>query len=258
MNTTLAFVSSALLLAATPVVAPPSDPVGVYGIVDAVELLPNPDAPTSVKLRGAFALGIGMGDFYTTPAYGCLLFVPDDKPEECIKQWRELATLAGKNEVIGFSSRHGQADVRLLAAEESGDPGKYSTWMGLQRMQGIDYGPVAQLRLLPKPMTPLATDAPTAPDIKRRQARPLTFTAGNCLAAQADLRYVFGVETSAGERLASTPIEPGKTTTSWTVPLALLPGDRVTWRVHVVGAGAESAPVATAEFVVGKQAERRR
>lgn len=255
MNIKLAVFPASLALAAA---LPISDPVGVYGIVDAVDLLPNAAAPTSVRLHGAFALGVGFGDFYTTPAHGDLLFAVDDKPEECVKQWRELATLAGKHDILGFSSRHGQSGVRLLAPGEQAEPAKYSTWMGLQRVEGVDYGPAAELRLLPKPLTPSAADAPKAAPSERRLARKVTFTAGNCLHAPAEARYVFGVETSAGERVASDPLEPGAATTSWTVPLALLPGDRVTWHVHVVAAGVTRAPIATSRFEVGTEAERRR
>jgi len=233
-----------------------SDPVGVYALLDRVELLPNADAPTSVRMHGAFAIAVGPGEFCTTPAFGALLFGPDDKPDECVKQWRELATLAGRPDVIGFSSRHGQADVRLLRPGEPEKAGRYSTWMGLQRVEGVDYGPVRELRLLPKPVAPLAAEAAERGRDGRRTPREVKFTVTNCLGEQAGLRYVFGVETSAGECVASGEVPPGDGSTSWSTQLCLLAGDRVTWRAHVAGKDVARAPVATVTFEVGPAARR--
>lgn len=235
-----------------------SDPVGVYALVDRVELLPNAEAPTTAKIYGAFAIGVGYGDYYTTPAHGYLWFGPDDKPDECVKQWRELESLAGNKQPVGFSSRHGQENVRLWrAGDPDARPGKYSTWMGLHKLEGIDYGPARELRLLPTPLSPVASAAPKATPSPRRVARKLTFTVTNCLHQQDDLGYLFSVETSAGEAVASALLTPGDTTTSWTTEVALLPGDQVTWRARVVGKDIERAPVASATFDVGTEEDKR-
>jgi hypothetical protein len=117
--------------------------------------------------------------------------------------------------------------------------------MGLHKLEGIDYGPTRELRLLPTPLSPVASAAPKATPSPRRVARKLTFTVTNCLHKQDDLGYLFSVETSAGEAVASALLTPGDTTTSWTTEVALLPGDQVTWRARVVGKDIERAPVAS-------------
>lgn len=249
MKATLAFLALLSLPAAIP-----SDPVGVYALIDRVELLPNPEAPTRARIHGAFAVAVGMGDFHTTPARGSLLFDPGEDAEECVKQWRELQTLAGSGQVIGFSSRHGQKDVKLQPSDGTrAEPGTYSTWMGLQKIDGVDYGPVRALRLLPAPLSPVPGAAPKAHAGPRRTPRTLTFTTTNCVDTPAGAGYVFSVSTSGGEHVASAPIPPGKGTTSWTTELSLLSGDVVTWSVHVSAVGVEKAPVASVSFTVGAE-----
>jgi hypothetical protein len=234
-----------------------SDPVGVYGLVARVDLLPDAKAPTRALIHGAFAVAVGAGEFYTTPAHGWLLFETGDDPAACVAQWRELQALAGKKQVLGFSSRHGQAGVVLHQGDTSGkEPGRYSTWLGLQRIEGVDYGPARALRLLPAPLSPVPGAAPNAGKGPRRVPRPFTFTAENCLDAPEGARYAFSVETSAGEHVASQAIAAGAGQTSWTTTLSLLAGDRVTWRVHLLGA--DQAPVATTSFTVGEDKGARR
>jgi hypothetical protein len=230
-----------------------SDPVGVYGTIDSVTFLPDAQAPTQAEIHGAFCIARGAGDYYTAPQRGYLLFRVVGKPGDDVQQWRELAALAGTSQVIGFSSRYEQGQLQVsVPGQTRPAAATYSTGWGLHRVDGVAYGPARELTLLPRPISPLADSAPKIPASEVRPARKVTFTVANCAAPQAGLQYLFEVETGSGDLFASPAVAPGEQTTSWTAEMALLAGDRVTWRARVLSKEGR-APVATASFVVGTQ-----
>ena len=257
MKTIAAVVLAVAAFSAGP--PPPSDPVGLYAIIDRVVLLPDAQAPIEAEIHGAFCIARGAGDYYTAPARGYVLFRAGSKPGEEVQQWRELQGLAGTRKVVGLSSRYEQGVLRVAQPGEARPQATtYPLGWGLQKIEGVDYGPVRELALLPKPLSPLDDSAPKVKAKEIRPARKITFTVENCSAAQNGLQYLFEVETASGDLLASPPVAPGDKTTSWTTTMALLAGDKITWRARVLGGGAERVPVARATFVVGTEPETAR
>jgi hypothetical protein len=245
MNNALSFAVVATVLAvAAPVPAPlPSEPIGVFAILDKVVMKPA-EQPNEVELHGAFAVAEGSrGNYYRAPRRGVLRFSAGKKPEEAVAQWRELAKHAGTGVCVALSSRWEQHvpqnPLRVAAAgEPTGPPVPYGPAMGVTVMQNVHYGAVRELELLPRC---LETTLP-APGRTEWPYQQVTFTCENCAAKDKNLNYVFEVETSDGERFASGLVPAGDGKTSWTTGLALQAGEKVTWSVRVVGPGVERAP----------------
>ncbi|MBK8101361.1 MAG: hypothetical protein IPK26_30125 [Planctomycetes bacterium] len=238
----------------------PSDPAGVYALLDRVALLPDANNPDRVEIEGAFCLAVGHGgDYYRSPVRGRLTFTASDKKDQSIAEWRDLAKVAGTGRIVAFGSRYEQHEHPprvIVAGQAATEPAPYPLGWGIREVGTLDYGPVRELRLLPTPLSPLDANGPKA-SANRRPGRDVTFECKNCLADQKDLRYVFEVQVGDGERFASPPVEPGQGTTKWTTEMALQAGEKIVWRVHVLHLKAERTPVAEAMFVVG-QAEAAR
>lgn len=225
---------------------PPSDPTGVFALLDKVVLRPNAEQPTSVELQGAFAVAEGgRGNYYRAPRTGVLRFSLGEDGPESVRQWRDLLQQAGTGKVVTFASRHqmnrdGAGSVRVLAADEPpGTPPPYTTAWGVHLIDQVGYGPVRELLLLPRCLPVELSNDRENPQWPERE---LVFSCTNCIAGDADLRYVFTVETSDGDRFASGLVAPGKGLTTWRTWLSLQLGERVTWSVHVVGEKVGRAP----------------
>src|SRR5688572_31366475 len=79
----------------------PSEPTGVFALLDKVVLLPDQAQPTSVELHGAFAVAEGgRGDYYRAPRTGVMRFAAGKDGAESHKPWRDLAQHAGKGTVL--------------------------------------------------------------------------------------------------------------------------------------------------------------
>lgn len=257
MNTLLllpmAATLAAILSTHAPAPAAVSDPSGIYALIEKVVFLPDETKPERLEIHGAFAIAVGQhGDYYTGPRWGRLLLrAPEQKTEACIAQWRDLARVAGTRQVVAFSSRYSQKDVRVLATNDLATAtGVQGMDFGVNKVENSRWGSALGLQLLPKPLAPV-TVGPNATDEGQYNGYSIEFKVSNG-ATDGDVRYVFEVET-ARERVASQPITPGEATTSWKTNVFLVAGDRVQWSVRVVGDKVERAPVAEASFVVGKE-----
>jgi hypothetical protein len=246
MNNVLSFgVVATLLAVATRMPAPlPSEPIGVFAILDKVVMKPNAEQPTEVELQGAFAVAEGSrGDYYRAPRRGSLRFSAGKKPEEAVAQWRELQKHAGSGVCVALSTRYeqhaAQSPLRVTPpGEPTAPPVPFGPGMGVTVMQNVHYGPVRELELLPRCLeTKLA-----APGRTEWPYQKVELACENCIAKDKDLSYVFEVETSDGERFASGLVPAGEGKTTWTTGLALQAGEKVTWSVHVTGPGVERAP----------------
>src|SRR5688572_7666915 len=243
-----------LMLAVTQPGSPPSDPQAAYAVLDKVVLLPDVQQATSVELHGAFSLADGgRGAHYRAPRIGVLrLQATGDAAAAARAQWHDLAKHVGTGKVVGFGSRYEMLDGKRVwqvqRADDQATPvvGAWSSGFGVQVLDHVDYGASRELALLPR-CTPvdLGRDRHTA-----AYPRSVVFTATNCAAGDADLRYVFHVATSDGERFASPPVAPGKGLTTWETPMVLDVGERIDWSVHVIGAKVRRAPLAEATFTV--------
>jgi hypothetical protein len=65
--------------------------------------------PERIQVWGTFVIAEGeRGNNYRSPEKGYLYFkLPEKKAEVAQKEWADLKAMAGKNEVVGFSSRYG-------------------------------------------------------------------------------------------------------------------------------------------------------
>jgi len=120
-----------------------SDPVGVYAIVERVVFEPSEAAPRNVQVWGAFTAAVqpetrsykpeeaygpvGRGYLYYTCAPAQL--------SACAAEWSDLKSVAGKMEVVGFSTRWGSPKPRLrLAGEAPASPDPYLMNVGVVKI----------------------------------------------------------------------------------------------------------------------------
>jgi hypothetical protein len=121
-------------LSVTP--APLSDPIGIYGLIDKVILTPNATAPTAIQIWGMFTLSEGIpGDHYRPAARGYLYFSLNSNNERAVRaEWSDLQSLAGKREIVGFSTHYAKPAPRVRCATEApAEPDDYTTNIGVVR-----------------------------------------------------------------------------------------------------------------------------
>lgn len=112
------------LVAVTPLKA--SDPVGIYALVERVVLEPNDSAPATAQIWGAFTLSVvpenrtyKPEEAYGVPQKGYLYFTcPAGKSAACTAEWKDLKSMAGKDDVAGFGTRWGNNAPRVRKADE--------------------------------------------------------------------------------------------------------------------------------------------
>ena len=128
------------------VTARASDPAGLYALVEKVKFEPNDQHPERLLVWGTFSVADSeRGDKYKAPEKGYLYFaLPDKKSDVALKEWADIKSVAGKNQVIGLSSRYGEAPKVRGSAEEPNNPDTFRTGFGVIRMErrGPDYPPV--------------------------------------------------------------------------------------------------------------------
>lgn len=123
------------ILAAVSQVAIASDHVGIYGIINKVVLEPSESAPERVQLWGTFTVAEGSGSTYATPHRGYMYFeLPKSKPELAVKEWKDMAAVAGKTEAVGFAQRHKEKGKVRKPDEAPKNPEPYPLGFGLTRV----------------------------------------------------------------------------------------------------------------------------
>ena len=99
------FVLGALLLLASGARA--SDPVGVYAVLDRVEVEPSTGEPDRVRIWGVFALADKTTREYMPPVRGMIYCkLPKEKAELARREWKDLQKLAGSKQCVGLGSRY--------------------------------------------------------------------------------------------------------------------------------------------------------
>jgi len=130
-----------------------SDPIGVFARIDKVLFEPSDSAPERIQIWGAFALaGKENGSVYRPAERGYLYFsLKPGKEEVCRKEWADLKSIAGTDQIIGFGSRYQPVRLRK-ASDKPSDPDVYPVGFGLARVsdRGSDYAPIRDLRSLPR------------------------------------------------------------------------------------------------------------
>ncbi|MGE0144956.1 MAG: hypothetical protein AB7I19_16890 [Planctomycetota bacterium] len=263
MNPIPLFLSATLVASiAVPVPGPvsalglPSDPHGIYAIVESARLVPNEQSPERLELSGAFSVAIVTGrGRYATPTWGRIaLTAPEKGRAECIEQWRAVVAAAGTGEVIAFSSRYEQRDVRVVPPGPDPAPaGVMGASFDVWKVTRDDWGPAIALQQLCRPLSPVGELAVES-YWTRDQSGEITFEFANCVAESEGLRFMVTARTR-DEFVSSPLLTPGKERTSWKTRLSLVKGTEIEWTVVAVGLPEATHPVAAARCVVASVKE---
>lgn len=120
-----------------------SDPVGVYAMVERVVFEPSESAPKSVQIWGAFTPSVEppRPNYKPEQAYGdaqkgyMYFTCAPDKASTCAAEWSDLKSVAGKMEVVGFSTRWARSKARVRAASETpASPDTYESNVGIVKI----------------------------------------------------------------------------------------------------------------------------
>ena len=136
------FICAAAMFSVLPFAAA-SDLVGVYALVDKVVLEPSETAPERIQVWGGFALAQGSGYEYAPAARGYMYFkLPEGKEKAALREWNDLKSMAGKDQLVAFGSRYGQKATVRKEESKPGNPDVYSVDIGLTKVKPRDgYGP---------------------------------------------------------------------------------------------------------------------
>jgi len=120
-----------------------SDPVGVYAMVERVVFEPSEAAPKNVQIWGAFTPSVEppRPTYKPEQAYGPIergymyFTCAADKAKVCAAEWSDLNSVAGKSEVVGFSSRWPRFTARVRPASETpASPDTYISNFGVVKV----------------------------------------------------------------------------------------------------------------------------
>jgi hypothetical protein len=128
---------SLVLVAGATVAATPvrlSDPIGIYGIIEKVVLLPDAANATTIQVWGVFTLSENVaGDRYKPAQRGYLYFSMDEARKNVVRaEWADLQSLAGKGTPVGFGAKYSRTPPRLRCPTETpANPDLYTTNIGI-------------------------------------------------------------------------------------------------------------------------------
>jgi hypothetical protein len=126
-----------------------SDPIGIYALVHKVVLEPSETMPERIQIWGDFALATGHNDQYASPKSGYLYFkLNAEKPEVCRKEWADLKSVAGADQVVGFGNRHAEQGTIRKADAKPEKADVYPLGWGVSKINRKDYKPVSDLLAL--------------------------------------------------------------------------------------------------------------
>ena len=129
-----------------------SDPVGIYVIADKVVLEPKDGSPERVQIWGAISLAEGHGSTYAAATNGYLYFkLKPGKEETCLKEWKDLQSVAGTGQIVGFASRYQEKGVVRKTDAPAQNPDIYPIGFGVVKIgdgQRSDFKTFRELRQL--------------------------------------------------------------------------------------------------------------
>ena len=99
----LVVISLTIACATTPVSA--STVVGIFAIIDQVELEPDATAPQRIRISGVFVVPVSVSSgLHRAPARTTLCFtLPPGREDAVLRDWSALKASAGTGQVIGFA-----------------------------------------------------------------------------------------------------------------------------------------------------------
>src|SRR5262245_34032493 len=139
-------VTLALAVSAAAAAISASDRTAVYARVDKVVLEPSAETPQRVQVWGVFAIAKpNDANDYLPPARGYLYFSLAANPQAAQREWADLKSVAGTNEIVGFGSRW-ELKTRVRTSDEKPDkPDPYALGIGVTKIRRTDYAPVKAL-----------------------------------------------------------------------------------------------------------------
>ena len=141
-----------------------SDMVGVYAYIDKVMLEPDASAPERIQIWGGFALAKDRGNIYEAAQRGVMYFkVKPGKESVCRKEWNDLKSVAGTNQLVAFGQRYSDNGTVRKPDAKLEKPDTYVTEMGVQKIEPRDYAPLNDLLALKKKASQTAPAAPAKP-----------------------------------------------------------------------------------------------
>ena len=123
-----------------------SDRTALYARVDKVVLEPSEGTPQRAQVWGVFAMAKPNDvNNYLPPARGYLYFTLAANPQEAQKEWADLKSVAGTNQVVSFGNRW-ELKARVRSADEKpAQPDPYVVSIGVMKNNRTDYAPIRSL-----------------------------------------------------------------------------------------------------------------
>jgi hypothetical protein len=130
--------------------APPSDPVGVYALIDRVVVESAGPNPQRIQVWGVFMLSDGKpGDNYLPPQRGYLYYTLSGAPTtQESAEWNDLRGVAGTGAPVGFAGRYERLGRVRAATEAAASPDPYPrSYVGIVKVLTAHLGPDIQRQL---------------------------------------------------------------------------------------------------------------
>jgi hypothetical protein len=124
--------------------------VGVYALIDKVEMEPNADQPERIRIYGVFSVAKDRSKFQA-PQRGYLYFTLSGQKEVVLREWADLKAAAGTHTVVAFGGSTFPGSFssipRVRKPDEKPDaPDPYVLGAGLSKIRAdTDYAPVKAL-----------------------------------------------------------------------------------------------------------------
>jgi hypothetical protein len=116
----------------------PTDPVGIYAVLDRVVVEPSDAAPQRIQVWGAFAIADPKGG-YTPVATGYLYYsCPAGREKACRAEWEDLKWIAGTGKAIGYAQRGAPLGRLRTEADQVAAPDPYPLSGGLVKVESKD------------------------------------------------------------------------------------------------------------------------
>lgn len=220
--------------------AEPSDPIGVYALIDRVVLLPDAEHAETIRIYGAFSVSVPQAEREGAYAYalgrGYLLYrIEPGRSSATPVEWLDLASMAGTGQFVAFGARRiANGRIRHVGEPEAG-PDRFPIGFGVVR--GIRTVPFEQrLRSIPAVVSP--EDGATL------ESGPVRFVAR----VPDDARpYVFEVEAN-GVKHTSPPMRATDRELVWQPDIPFERYVTYVWRIREADA---SGPRDAAAFRIG-------
>jgi hypothetical protein len=109
--------------------------MGVYCILDKVVLEPVEEEPLRAQVWGECAVANTNDWYFQAPSRGYFYYsIPQGRDEVTIREWRDLKSVAGTGEAVGFGRRYQPVGRIRPATEKPATPDVYPLNIGVVKM----------------------------------------------------------------------------------------------------------------------------